>query len=90
MSYSFSVRGKNKADAKQQIVQQLASVVQSQPMHAKDAPQAQAAAFAFVDTLPDDPNKDVTASVSGYLSWSGDSSAPDIQTANFSITAALS
>lgn len=89
MSYSFSVQAKTKAEAKEKIVQQMATVLQSQPMHAKDAHQATAAAFAFVDTLPDDPNKSISVTVNGYLSWSGDSDAPNITSANFGCSANL-
>jgi hypothetical protein len=76
MSYSFSVRGATKAQAKEKVAAELAKVVAGQPIHARDQAQAQAAADAFVDLLADDDAKDVVVSVNGSVSWSSDVTAP--------------
>lgn len=72
MSYSFSVRGTTKAEVTSKISDELAKVVASQPIHAADRAQAQAAAEAFVALIPPSAdNKDFYVSVSGSLGWNG-------------------
>lgn len=69
MSYSFSVCGISNADALAKVAMQLKSVVESQPVHAADVAQVQAAADAFVGLLLVDETKDVCVSVNGSV-WS--------------------
>lgn len=71
MSYSFNVRAATKVEAKNNVATELAKVVANQPTHAHDQAQAQAAADAFIDLLPDDDAKDVSVSVNGSMGWSG-------------------
>ncbi|MDB5555449.1 MAG: hypothetical protein JWL86_5433 [Rhizobium sp.] len=78
MSYSFSVRGVSKADVKEKAKAELDKVVSSQPVHAADREQAQAAINQFVDVLPDPTDKqDVSVYVSGSLGWTGTLGADD-------------
>lgn len=51
------------------VAEELAKVVEGQPVHAADAPAAQAAADAFVGLIADDETKDVQVTVSGSV-WS--------------------
>jgi hypothetical protein len=67
MSYSFQVRAALKAEALAKVAEELAKVVEGQPVHAADAPAAQVAAEAFVGLIVDDETKDVQVSVSGSL-----------------------
>jgi hypothetical protein len=71
MSYSFNLRAATKADAKARVAAELAKVVQGQPIHEADRAQAQAAADAFIDVLPDDPSQDVSVNMSGSVGWTG-------------------
>ena len=72
MSYSFTVRAATKAEALAKVADELGKVVAAQPDHAADSQQALAAATAFVGLLADDENRDVVASVNGWLSWSNE------------------
>lgn len=71
MSYSFTVRAATKVEAKEKVAAELAKVVETQPIHARDQQQAEAAASAFVDLLPEDDTQDVTVSVHGSIGWYG-------------------
>jgi hypothetical protein len=71
MSYSFTVRAASKADVKQLVATELDKVVANQPSHEVDRAQAESAACAFVDALPDDDTKDVQVNVHGSIGWSG-------------------
>jgi len=76
MSYSFSVRAASKAAAVEKVAEELAKVVQSQPVHAADRQQAEAAAGSMLAVFPEPTDEqDITVSVSGWLSWTG--SYPD-------------
>lgn len=86
MSYSFSVKAATKAEAVQKIAEELAKVVQQQPEHAADTPHARNAAEAFVNTLHDDADQDVSVSVSGSLSWMAKG---EFYGANLSVNASL-
>lgn len=89
MSYSFNVRAANKAEAKAAISSRFDEVVTQQPVHAADKDQAQAAAHAFVDLLPEvTDGREICVSVGGYLSgiWEG-SDIKELSTASFSVTA---
>jgi len=72
MSYSFSVRGATKAEVIEKIGAELNKVVLSQPIHAADRVQAQAAAEAFLGVIPGkSDNQDFYISVSGSVGWNG-------------------
>lgn len=85
MSYSFSVSGESKADAKAKVAEELAKVVVAQPAHKADQAQAQAAADAFIDTLlvPIEEGAGVSVSVNGSLWTEGDI----VRQASVSVTA---
>lgn len=89
MSYSFGVRAASKAEAKEQLVAKFDEVVATQPTHAADRQQAQAAAFAFVDALTEDAGKDVVVSVNGWVSWMGTLEAPEVVGAAVTVSANL-
>lgn len=90
MSYSFKVLAASKLAAKAAIAAELAQVAKSQASHGRDFLQAQAAANAFVDVLPDDDGQDVHVSVSGSLSgaWEGNN-LQRVSGVNVCITASL-
>jgi len=69
MSYSFNVRGANKAEAKAAVAAKFAEIVQQQPIHARDAAAVQANADNAIDLLNDDDTRDISVSVNGSLSW---------------------
>lgn len=68
MSYSFGVKAATKAEAYDACVAAMENVVLSQPSHAQDREQALANAKAALDLLPEVADKDVSVSMSGYLS----------------------
>lgn len=68
MSYSFNVKAATKGEAIEQAAVEFTKVVDAQPTHTElDA--ALAVVTAFVQTLEDDPTRDVAVSVSGSVSW---------------------
>lgn len=67
MSYSFTVRGSNKADAKAKVAAELDKVVASQASHAADKPAAQIVADSFIDLLRTDETQDVLVAMNGSL-----------------------
>jgi hypothetical protein len=89
MSYSFSIRAATKAEAKEKISVQMATVVQQQPIHAVDAEQAKAAASAFIDVVAVDESRDVVVSMNGSVSWSGNPEQPNIGSASVGVSAYL-
>lgn len=90
MSYSFTFKAANKAEAKAKVATELDKVAQGQSCHERDKHQAQAAAGAFIDLLVEDETKDVFVSMSGSLtgSWTG-SDVTRITGANVSVNASL-
>lgn len=86
MSYSFIVRAANKAEAKIMVSAELEKVALTQPVHALDRAQTQAAADAFVDMLADDPTKTVQVNVSGWIAIAGSTDAPTCTGASLSLT----
>ncbi|WP_036010805.1 hypothetical protein [Bradyrhizobium yuanmingense] len=73
MSYSFSVVGRTKADAKQAIADSFANVVSGQPSHAADRDAAVAVAGAMVDVMTDPADgEEIHVSIHGSLSWRHD------------------
>lgn len=89
MSYSVSVKGATKTEAKQNLALQLAGVLEAQSAHSADMDQAAAAANAFIDILPDDETQDVSVSVSGSIGWKGELGAHTITSASVNIGAIL-
>lgn len=89
MSYSFTVKVDQKAKIDQAVRDELVKVVAQQPIHEKDAEQAQAAVKSMVDLLADDDSQDVLVSVSGYLSWIQQDGVRPIQSASVTVTASL-
>jgi hypothetical protein len=85
MSYSFNVRGANKAAASLQVAAELASVVASQPVHAADHGAAQLAADNFILLLREDETQDIGVAVSGSL-WGTDAG---VNQASVSISVSL-
>lgn len=73
MSYSFAVRCQSKSSAKDAIIQKMDEVAATQACHERDKKQALAAAFMFIDLLPDDDTRDIQVGMSGYLTgtWEG-------------------
>ena len=71
MSYSFSTVQKDKAAAIAKVAEELASIVNHQPVHKADQAVVQAAAEAVIGVLPDDPAQDIAVSVSGSLYHNG-------------------
>ena len=89
MSYSFTVRAATKGEAKTMVAAELANVVQRQPEHARDLPEAQATCNGFIDLLADDPVKVVQVSVNGSIGWTGVADAALLQNACVSVSAFL-
>ena len=69
MSYSFNVKGATKLGAAQKAVEEMNKVVSGQPIHAKDKEAVLATVENVLDVLQDDPERDVSLSVNGYVSW---------------------
>jgi len=84
MSYSFSVRAASKAEAVTAAEQKFDTVVEGQPIHAKDRKAAMTAVQNVVDVLHDDTSRDINVAVSGYVSWGENE---EISTASVSVTA---
>lgn len=90
MSYSFGARAASKSAIKVLLATKFAEVLANQPSHAGDMAQAEAAANAFVDVLPDDDTKDVSVSVNGSVGWRGTWGVDHVVTsANFGVSANL-
>jgi len=90
MSYSFGVTVPTKAAAKEEIVRKMDAVVGQQPAHEADAKQVLANANAAIDLLQDDPARDVSVSMSGYVSgtWDGNELVK-LSGVSISVTASL-
>lgn len=90
MSYSFAVRCESKTSAKDAVIQKMDEVAAAQACHERDKKQALAAAFAFIDLLPDDPTRDVQVGMSGYLTgtWAG-TNVVEVSGASVSVNAGL-
>ncbi|HEX7687368.1 MAG TPA: hypothetical protein VF453_06670 [Burkholderiaceae bacterium] len=71
MSYSFTIRAANKAEAKNSVAAKLAEVVRHQSTHAVDQDKAYAAACAFIDALVDDDTRDIHVGMYGNVTTSG-------------------
>lgn len=81
MSYSFSVKAANRDDAGKKVEDELAKVVQSQPVHEGDRQAAQDAAEGMIDCVPEPgEGEEIIVNVSGSLGWKG--SYPDSHVIN--------
>lgn len=91
MSYSFSVRGANKAEVMDKVDAELAKVVAQQPVHKADFAQARDAVAAFVGVLIETVEKDIIVSASGSLGWDGTLSGLDqaLTSASVNVSAGL-
>lgn len=73
MSYSFSIVAASLAMASTAVAVELDNVLESQPIHAADREQAEAAANAFIDLLEEPgENEEVVVNVSGSVSRPAD------------------
>lgn len=86
MSYSFTVRGANKAEAISAVSAELDKVAVGQPVHAADKAQALAAAETFINLIADEDTRDVSVSVSGSIWQENDA----IRSASVSVSASTS
>jgi len=68
MSYSFTVRGADKATALALAKEKMDEVVRQQPLHVADRDAALAAAATVINVMPDDATKDVVLALNGYVS----------------------
>lgn len=82
MSYSFNATGADKHAAKLAVLEKFDAIVLQQPVHKADRDAVLANAGAVIDLLAEDDTKDISVSVSGYVSWSG---ADHIQLSTVSI-----
>ena len=91
MSYSFVARGATKSEVIEKIIAEFDIVVATQPIHAADRDQAQAAAQAFLDVLPSGVDeRDFYVSVSGSVGWNGNFGVDHVLTsAGVSVSASL-
>jgi hypothetical protein len=71
MSYSFNVKGANKAEAKAAVDAKFEAIVAGQEIHSRDRAAVLANANAVIDLLADDDTKDISVSVNGHVSWTG-------------------
>lgn len=71
MSYSFTVKAKTKAEAKEKVIQEFQAVAKGQPVHLVDFDAVVASASAFVDMVadPEAENEEIQVSVNGSLTW---------------------
>lgn len=90
MSYSFTVRAANKAEAVAKVTDEFAGIVRAQSVHLADHEQAIAAAVSFIAILDEDETKDVVVSVNGTVSWSQGEEAEKFTHAAVGISASLS
>jgi len=67
VSYSFGVLASTKAEAETKIRDELVKVCETQPVHKVDCDQAFETAASFLKLLPDDPSRDISASVTGSI-----------------------
>lgn len=70
MSYSFGITAATKEEAKQRVAEEFEKTIAMFPIHARDKTAVLANAAAIIDQLADDDTRDITVTVSGYLSWS--------------------
>lgn len=91
MSYSLSVRGATKLLALAALAAAFdEKVVTPQPVHAKDRDAVLANAKNAADLVVDSPDKDISISINGYLSWSTPEEGGEPQFSHASISASAS
>lgn len=73
MSYSFTVKAANKAEAKEKVDEAFSGIVAGQTVHKVDRDAAVAAAGAFIDMLGEpQENDEIQVMMNGSLSWSSE------------------
>jgi hypothetical protein len=74
MSYGFTVKAKSKQGIKEAAAVEIAKVVSSQPVHAKDNLAIIKTCNAFADYIEHDLDGDESyqLTANGYLSWTGE------------------
>lgn len=80
MSYSFNVKGASKSLALAAALASLDNVARTQPCHSVDVAAAKANAEAAAGLLPEDPEKDVSISCSGYIGGTWNADGQSVQT----------
>lgn len=87
MSYSFSIRAKNKDEAGQKVADEMATVVANQPVHATDQQAVQNAAEAFINMLAEPgENELIAVSIYGSLGWRSEN---EFTSSSIGVTAGL-
>jgi hypothetical protein len=89
VSYSFSVTAPDSDAAMAAVQAELEKVVQTQPIHVMDMTEAHDATSALIEVLDSNADKDVKVSVSGSLSWHGDTGKELIQAASLQVSVSL-
>lgn len=90
MSYSFALRGPDKADVLARIGTRMDQVVQQQPEHAADRDIAVATVTSAIGVLAEDATKNIEVSMSGSMGWRGTGEAKEFTQCNVSVNAYLS
>lgn len=90
MSYSFTVRGVNKKEAKAKAADQFRTIVSNQVCHVRDQDAVLNAVDAFVDLLAE-KDMDIVVGVNGALggAWSG-TDVVEINQGNVSVSVGYS
>lgn len=69
MSYSFSARGRTPEEVFAKAGEEFATIISTQPVHAKDEAAILAAVTAMVSPLKPQEDEQIVISVSGSLGW---------------------
>ncbi|WP_321896013.1 hypothetical protein [Paraburkholderia heleia] len=88
MSYAINFTAANKAEAKQRVVDEMATIVANQPCHAKDKDAAIGTAHTFIDMLADDDAMDVRVDMYGSVGYQWTDGDPHGQSPDARFTAA--
>ncbi|QGZ56733.1 hypothetical protein [Paraburkholderia acidiphila] len=88
MSYAINFTAANKAEAKQRVVDEMATVVANQPCHVKDKDAAIGTAHTFIDMLVDDDAMDVHVDMYGSVGYQWTELDPYGQSSDARFTAA--
>jgi hypothetical protein len=89
MSYSFTVRAKDRNDARQVIVNRFDEVIKSQPIHARDREGVIKGVKALVDLIAIPEGHVLSITCNGSVGWNGkgdDITQADITGANLNIS----
>lgn len=69
MSYSLSVKGASKHEAKNAVAAKMREIAEQQPVHVVDEGQAKVHAWNLIDLLPDPAeDQEIVVTMSGYIS----------------------